>query len=48
MKKQEVQYEVRTNGMPNYAAIPKVTLQPIAKKFLENILKLEKEKKSEG
>ncbi len=46
-QKAEPAYEVRVNGMPNYANIPKATLEPIAKKFLENILKWQKEKKSE-
>lgn len=37
--KTETEYKVGTNGMPNYEKIPKATLEPIAKKFLENILK---------
>ena len=43
----EPAYEIQVNGMPDYSKIPKATLEPIAKKFLENILKLQKEKKSE-
>lgn len=38
-KKAEMDYAVKVNGMPNYAKIPKAVLEPIAKKFLENILK---------
>lgn len=45
--KAEAEYTVEINGMPNYEKIPKATLEPIAKKFLENILKWQKEKKSE-
>ncbi len=47
MKKQAIEYEVKTNGMPNYEAIPKATLNPIAQKFLENILKKLKEQSRE-
>ncbi len=43
----EIQYEVKVNGKPDFKAIPKVTLQPIVKKLLENIIKQVKEKKSE-
>lgn len=46
-KKAETDYTVKVNGMPNYANIPKAVLEPIAKKFLENILK-EQQKKDRG
>ena len=36
-KKAETDYTIKVNGMPNYANIPKAVLEPIAKKFLENI-----------
>ena len=39
MKKQEIEYRVEKNGVPDFTTIPLVTLSPIAKKFLENILK---------
>lgn len=45
--KAEAEYAVEINGMPNYEKIPKTTLEPVAKKFLENILK-QLNKKSEG
>lgn len=45
--KAEAEYKVEINGMPNYEKIPKATLEPVAKKFLENILK-QLNKKSEG
>ncbi len=45
--KAEAEYTVEINGMPNYEKIPKATLEPVAKKFLENILK-QLNKKSEG
>lgn len=37
--KTETEYTVEINGMPDYEKIPKATLEPVAKKFLENILK---------
>lgn len=47
MKKKTVsEYTLHTNGMPDYTKIPNATLEPIAKKFLENILKKLKDKKS--
>ncbi len=45
--KQEVDYRVSINGMPDFERIPKATLEPIAKKFLENILKEQKEKQED-
>ena len=44
-KKAVTDYTVKVNGMPDYANIPKAVLEPIAKKFLENILRKEQEKK---
>lgn len=44
-KKAETDYVVTVNGMPNYANIPKAVLEPIAKKFLENILREQKNEK---
>lgn len=44
-KKEETDYAVTVNGMPNYANIPKTILEPIAKKFLEKILKEQQQKK---
>ena len=44
--KTEAEYTVAISGMPNYEKIPKSTLEPVAKKFLENILK-QLNKKSE-
>lgn len=44
-KKAETDYTFKVNGMPNYANIPKAVLEPIAKKFLENILREQQEKK---
>ncbi len=38
-KKAETDYVVIVNGMPDYSMIPKVVLEPIAKKVLEEILK---------
>lgn len=35
----QTQYEVEVNGMPDYEQIPKAALEPIAKKFLDDILK---------
>ncbi len=46
-KKAATDYMVIVNGMPDYRKIPKVVLEPIAKKLLENILK-EQSDKSEG
>jgi len=48
IQKQQIQYEVKANGMPNYCKIPKATLEPIAKKFLEDILKQQKSYKGEN
>ena len=45
MKTEQVQYTVIVNGMPDYSKIPKATLEPIVKKFLENMLKAADEKK---
>ncbi len=45
--KQEVDYMVRINGVPDFGKIPKAALEPIAKKFLENILKEQKEKQED-
>ncbi len=45
-KKAETDYTVKVNGMPNYANIPKAVLEPIAKKFLENILKEQQRKET--
>lgn len=45
-QKQQIQYEVKVNGMPNYGKIPKATLEPIAKKLLEDILKQMKQQNS--
>ncbi len=42
--KQEADYRVSINGMPDFEMIPKAALEPIAKKFFENILKEQKEK----
>ena len=44
MKAEQVQYTLITNGIPDYGKIPKATLEPIAKKFLEDILKWQKER----
>lgn len=43
-RKAETVYDVNVNGMPDYGQIPKPLLESIAKKFLEDILKLQKEK----
>ena len=45
-KKAETDYTIKVNGMPNYANIPKAVLEPIAKKFLENILKEQQKKET--
>ena len=45
-KKAETDYTVKVNGMPNYANIPKAVLEPIAKKFLEHILKEQQKKET--
>jgi len=45
MKVEPTQYKVVVNGMPDYTKIPKATMEPIVKKFLENILKSANEKK---
>ena len=45
-KKAETDYAVKVNGMPNYTNIPKAVLEPIAKKFLENILKEQQKKET--
>lgn len=45
-KKAETDYTVKVNGMPNYVNIPKAVLEPIAKKFLENILKEQQKKET--
>lgn len=37
-QKLEPVYDIQVNGMPDYGKIPKATLEPIAKKFLEDIL----------
>ncbi len=42
--KAETDYVVKVNGIPDYGKIPKAVLEPVAKKFLENILKQKKEK----
>ena len=44
-KKAVADYTVKVNGMPNYTNIPKAVLEPIAKKFLESILREQQEKK---
>ena len=44
-KKAVTDYTVKVNGMPDYSKIPKAVLEPIAKKFLENILRDRQEKK---
>ena len=43
-KKAETDNTLKVNGMSNYAKIPKAVLEPIAKKFLENILKEQQKK----
>lgn len=35
-QKLEPVYDIQVNGMPDYGKIPKATLEPIAKKFLED------------
>lgn len=45
MKRKAVaEYAVEVNGTPDYAKIPEPVLESVAKKFLENILKRQKEK----
>lgn len=43
-RKAETEYMVEANGLPDYRKIPKPVLESVAKKFLENILKQQKEK----
>ena len=43
-RKTAAEYVVEVNGTPDYAKIPKPVLESVAKKFLENILKQQKEK----
>ena len=43
-RKAAAEYVVEVNGTPDYAKIPKPVLESVAKKFLENILKRQKEK----
>lgn len=45
--KKEDDYKVSINGIPDFGKIPKAALEPIAKKFLENILKEQKEKQED-
>lgn len=45
-KKAVADYTVKVNGMPDYSKIPKAVLEPIAKKFLENILKEQQKKET--
>ena len=45
--KQEIQYTVIVNGIPDFKSIPKEALEPIAKKVLEIILKTQKEKQED-
>lgn len=45
-KKAVADYTVKVNGMPDYSNIPKAVLEPIAKKFLENILKEQQKKET--
>jgi len=45
--KKEEDYMVSINGVPDFSKIPKAALEPIAKKFLENILKEQKEKQED-
>lgn len=47
MKTEQVKYTVVVNGMPDYSKIPKAALEPIVKKFLENMLKEINEQKDE-
>lgn len=42
-RKAAAEYVVEVNGTPDYAKIPKPVLESVAKKFLENILKRQKE-----
>lgn len=46
-KKAVADYTVKVNGMPDYSKIPKAVLEPIAKKFLESILREQQEKKED-
>ncbi len=39
MKAEQTEYKVVVNGTPDYSKIPKAMLEPIVRKFLENILK---------
>ena len=43
-RKAAAEYVVEVNGTPDYAKIPKPVLESVAKKYLENILKRQKEK----
>ena len=43
-RKAAAEYVVEVNGTPDYAKIPKPVLESVTKKFLENILKRQKEK----
>lgn len=43
-RKAAAEYVVEVNGMPDYTKISKPVLESVAKKFLENILKRQKEK----
>ncbi len=45
--KQETQYTVLVNGMPNFESIPKAALESIAKKVLEIIRKMQEEQPEE-
>lgn len=42
-RKAAAEYVVEVNGTPDYTKIPKPVLESVAKKFLENILKRQKE-----
>ena len=42
-RKAAAEYVVEVNGTPDYVKIPKPVLESVAKKFLENILKRQKE-----
>lgn len=46
-RKAETEYMVEVNGLPDYRKIPKPVLESVAKKFLENILRQQKEKNDE-
>lgn len=43
-RRTQKEYEVILSGTPDYSIIPKAVLEPIAQKFLENILKQSKKK----